>query len=69
MIDYNNHVALVTGAASGIGAALAQALAARGAQVICADINAEGLEKTVHLIGKGDDLRPSQSRRGRTTDQ
>lgn len=53
MIDYNNHVALVTGAASGIGAALAQALAARGAQVICADINAEGLEKTVHLIGKG----------------
>ena len=54
MIDYNNTIALVTGAASGIGAALAQALAARGAQVLCADINAEGLEKTVHLIGNGE---------------
>ena len=51
MIDYNNTIALVTGAASGIGAALAQALAARGAQVICADINAEGLQHTVDAIG------------------
>lgn len=36
-------VAVVTGAASGIGAALAQALAARGAHLALADHNAEGL--------------------------
>jgi len=51
MINYQNKVALVTGAASGIGAALAKALAARGARVICADRNADGLEVTASDIG------------------
>lgn len=41
---YAGRTALVTGAASGIGAALAAELAARGAHLILADINAEGLE-------------------------
>jgi NAD(P)-dependent dehydrogenase (short-subunit alcohol dehydrogenase family) len=41
MIDYNGQVALVTGAASGIGRALAIALNARGAKLVLADINAE----------------------------
>ncbi|MDC0374354.1 SDR family oxidoreductase [Pseudomonadales bacterium] len=51
MIDYNNKVVLVTGAASGIGAALARALTARGARVVCADINADGLQQTVVATG------------------
>jgi NAD(P)-dependent dehydrogenase (short-subunit alcohol dehydrogenase family) len=42
---------LVTGAASGIGAALAKGLAARGAKVLCADMNAGSLESTVQEIG------------------
>ena len=51
MIDYKDKVVLVTGAASGIGAALANALTARGAQLICADIDAGGLKNTVEEIG------------------
>ncbi|RKQ95628.1 SDR family NAD(P)-dependent oxidoreductase [Maricaulis maris] len=42
--DYAGRTALITGAASGIGAALAAGLAARGAHLILVDINAEGLE-------------------------
>ena len=37
-------VAVITGAASGIGAALAQALAARGCNLALADVNAAGLK-------------------------
>ena len=44
-------VALVTGAASGIGRATALAMAREGASVVVSDINVEGGEETVTLIG------------------
>ena len=43
-------VALVTGAASGIGRATALAMAREGATVVVSDTNAEGGEETVTLI-------------------
>ena len=46
-------VALVTGAASGIGKACATALAEAGAAVVCADINAAGAAATAAEIAAG----------------
>jgi 3-oxoacyl-[acyl-carrier protein] reductase len=43
-------VAVVTGAASGIGAATAGVLAAAGASVVCADIDPAGLATTVAAV-------------------
>lgn len=46
--------ALVTGAGSGIGAALARALVGVGAHVVCADVDGEAAERTVaSLDGPG----------------
>jgi NAD(P)-dependent dehydrogenase (short-subunit alcohol dehydrogenase family) len=47
---FEGRVALVTGAASGIGRETAILFAKNGAQVICADLAAEGCEETVALI-------------------
>lgn len=47
MQRFSDKVALVTGAASGIGRAAAERLAAEGASVLCTDLNAEMLEQTV----------------------
>jgi NAD(P)-dependent dehydrogenase (short-subunit alcohol dehydrogenase family) len=44
-------VAVITGAASGIGRALAEDLARRGAQLALADLNTAGLEETRKLLG------------------
>jgi NAD(P)-dependent dehydrogenase (short-subunit alcohol dehydrogenase family) len=41
-ISFENHVALVTGAASGIGLATAKGFAAAGASVALADVNGDG---------------------------
>jgi NAD(P)-dependent dehydrogenase (short-subunit alcohol dehydrogenase family) len=49
-VSLNGKVALVTGAASGIGRACALALAEAGAQVVAADINAAGAQATADAI-------------------
>jgi NAD(P)-dependent dehydrogenase (short-subunit alcohol dehydrogenase family) len=50
MDRFSGKVALVTGAASGIGRASAQRLAAEGARVFCVDLAAEGLDALVAEI-------------------
>src|SRR5690242_5171022 len=47
----NGRVALVTGAASGIGAACAAALVDAGAQVLAVDLSGEALEKQATELG------------------
>ena len=47
----DDRTAIVTGAASGIGRATAEMLAAAGAHVFCADIDAAGGAETVELVG------------------
>jgi NAD(P)-dependent dehydrogenase (short-subunit alcohol dehydrogenase family) len=51
MIDYQDKVVLVTGAASGIGRALALAMATRGARVLAADIDGDGAAATAQATG------------------
>ncbi len=51
MRDIKGAVAVVTGAASGIGRALAVDLAKLGAQLALADVNSAGLEETRGLLG------------------
>lgn len=46
--------AFVTGGASGIGQASALAYAERGARVLVADVDADGAQETLRLIGLGD---------------
>jgi len=49
--DYKDKICVVTGAASGIGRAVAVNLAQAGASVAISDVNEEGLEETRQLMG------------------
>jgi 3-oxoacyl-[acyl-carrier protein] reductase len=48
--NLTDQVAIVTGAARGLGRAIAVTLAAAGAKVACIDVNAETLAETVQAI-------------------
>lgn len=52
-IDLSGKIALITGAAGGIGRACAQTLAEAGAFVVAVDLNEAGTQETVDLIGSG----------------
>lgn len=59
MKDFKNKVAVVTGAASGIGRALADAFAAEGSKVVLADVEASRLEKVAaEMRGNGAEVLP-----------
>ncbi|HEU4698715.1 MAG TPA: glucose 1-dehydrogenase [Gemmatimonadales bacterium] len=51
-MDFEGRTALVTGAGSGIGRAVALAYAREGARVVVADIGEESGQETVRLIGE-----------------
>lgn len=67
-MDINNTAAIVTGAASGLGAATAEALAANGAHVFGLDVNIENapaIDGVTYLaadVGNPDDVREAVSR-------
>ncbi len=50
MKDISGKTAIVTGAASGIGLAIATALAEAGANVVMADIQKEAVEAAAHAL-------------------
>lgn len=52
MSNLNGKVALVTGAASGIGEQVARSLAQQGVKVVIADMNKEGAEKVAQSINE-----------------
>ena len=54
MTNLSGKVALVTGAASGIGRSTALAYAREGTQVVVSDIDEDGGRETVRLIERSD---------------
>jgi NAD(P)-dependent dehydrogenase (short-subunit alcohol dehydrogenase family) len=59
LFNITGHVAFVTGAASGLGRAYAEAMAENGAKTMLADMDAAGLEAaTAALKAKGCDVEP-----------
>jgi NAD(P)-dependent dehydrogenase (short-subunit alcohol dehydrogenase family) len=56
--DFAGRQAIVTGAGSGIGAALSRALTAAGADVVCADIDGDGADRTAAGVARPGTARP-----------
>src|SRR5262249_44004773 len=52
-MDIKGHAAIVTGGASGLGAATASELARAGARVACLDVNLDGARAMAEKIGGG----------------
>lgn len=52
-MEVTQRVVLITGAASGIGRATAQRFAGLGDRLALADVNADGLQETISLLGDG----------------
>ena len=52
LFDLGGRIALVSGAASGMGRAMALGFAEAGADLVLADINTEGMEDTASLVEK-----------------
>jgi NAD(P)-dependent dehydrogenase (short-subunit alcohol dehydrogenase family) len=50
LFDLTGKVALVTGAGSGMGRAICEAMAEHGANVVCADINPDSVNETSEII-------------------
>jgi NAD(P)-dependent dehydrogenase (short-subunit alcohol dehydrogenase family) len=50
LFNVTDHVALVTGAASGIGFAMAEVMAQNGARVVMVDVNADGLNQAAETL-------------------
>jgi 2-keto-3-deoxy-L-fuconate dehydrogenase len=54
MFDLSRRIALITGAGSGIGAAIAETLARAGARVFATDLNTQAAEATAdRIVGRG----------------
>lgn len=52
MFDLKGKVSLVTGAGSGLGRVICEAMAEHGSDVVCSDINQAWAEETAGIIGK-----------------